>query len=123
MRSLLEPLPETLAAWHAQGCPDPYVEVRHELTCTLVGTLEHQWASPAEARVLVRVRLVLDRLAVDPERGLDLDEAIRRARAARRRSIRPCAVCGDRIPPEHGERVDGAVICHGCQSSRFGVVF
>lgn len=120
MRSLLDPLPETLERWEAEGCPDPWVEVRRELTCILVGTLETGWEGPARPVARLRVRGVLPAVADQAS----VDEAIAAATRARRRSIRPCAVCGESTPPEHGRRMDGdGFVCHGCMTSRFGVVF
>jgi len=53
-----------------------------------------------------------------------LERAIAAAERARRRSIRPCAFCGDPTPPEHGERDDEhGFVCHGCMSGHLGVVF
>ena len=57
-----------------------------------------------------------------------LDE-IRRIIGNRRRSYRRCHFCGEKTPPEFGERtaiVDGEpnrFACHGCMSSELGVVF
>ena len=120
LRSLLEPLPETLERWEMEGYPDPYVEVRRELTCTIVGTLETAWQGPHNPVPMLRVRSVLPASADEVE----LHEAIEAATRARLRSIRPCAICGDPTPPEHGRRMaDAGFVCHGCMSSRFGVVF
>lgn len=120
LRSFLEPLPETLERWEMEGYPDPYVEVRRELTCTIVGTLETEWRGPARPVPTLRVRVVLP-AGVDE---VDLHAAITAATRARQRSIRPCAACGEPTPPEHGSRIaDVGFVCHGCMSSRFGVVF
>lgn len=122
---VLAPLPETLDRWAAEGHPDVLVEVREELTCWVVGTLEGRWTSPYGCEPVVRPRSVVDRLArldgPDPEQALA--EAIVRAERARRRSIRPCVDCGDPFPPEHGDRLEGGFTCHGCMERGHGVVF
>jgi len=122
---VLAPLPETLDRWAAEGHPDVLVEVREELTCWVVGTLEGRWTSPYGCEPVVRPRSVVDRLGrpggARPER--ELAEAVARAEHARRRSIRPCVECGERLPPEHGSRLERGFTCHGCMSSRHGVVF
>lgn len=133
MRSLLAPLPETLDRWAAAGHPDPFVEVRHELTCVVIGTLETLWDGPASPLPVVRVRAVVPSpLAVasmDHRHGLRwdrtrLERAIAAAERARRRSIRPCALCDEPTPPEHGERDDEhGFACHGCMERHLGVVF
>jgi len=126
VKSLLEPLPETLEQWEAEGCPDVFVEVRRELTCVVVGTLETRWHGPATPVAAVRVRAVLPLMG---EFGLDdpatrLERAIEAARRARERSLRPCVFCGKPTPPEHGERdTERGFVCHGCMSTHLGVVF
>ena len=125
MHDRIEPLPESLGRWWAAGPGDVVVEVREELTCWVVGTLEERWTGPHECRPVVHPRAVVDRLArpdgPDPEQALA--EAIARAERARRRSIRPCVECGERLPPEHGSRLERGFTCHGCMSSVHGVVF
>lgn len=125
MPSFLQPLPETIDDWVAAGCPEVFVEVREELTCTIVGTVELQWDSPFSTYPAVHVRQVLARPIFESpfERGPSLDEAIRRAERARRRSIRPCVHCGDRTPPEHAMTCEHGYVCHGCASRHHDVVF
>ena len=125
MHDHLEPLPETLERWADAGYPDVLVEVREELACWVVGTLEGRWIGPSECRPIVRPRAVVDRLhrpdGLDPE--LELTAAVTRAEQARRRSIRPCVDCGDPFPPDHGDRLEGGFTCHGCMERGHGVVF
>lgn len=125
MHDRLEPLPETLERWPAAGPGDVVVEVREELTCWIVGTLEERWAGPHTCEPVVHPRAVVDRLArfgdLTPQQALA--EAITRAERARRRSIRPCVGCGRRLPPEHGARLEDGFTCHGCMERLHGVVF
>jgi hypothetical protein len=60
------------------------------------------------------------------------DEAIKEARRIlriRRRSYRRCYFCGERTPPEWGERdacgddQGSHFVCHGCISTELGLVF
>ncbi|MGA0121882.1 MAG: hypothetical protein ACO3KD_02585 [Gaiellales bacterium] len=104
------------------GDDDVRVEVREELTCTLVGTIEASWVHPSEAIPVLRVRAVVEN---EPRDDLErrVAEAVERARRARRRSIRPCADCGEPTPPEHATDVDGVRVCHGCASAHHGIVF
>ncbi len=60
------------------------------------------------------------------------EEALQEARRIlrnRRRSYRRCHFCGEKTPPEWGERAvvddDGVehFVCHGCMSKELGVVF
>ena len=132
-RILLEPLPETIAAWTAAGCPDVFSEVRLGEGCMIVGTIEIAWDGPDSPRPVVRVREVVG--APDPRAPApllvggrfpvhgELIAAVDRAEQARRRSIRPCADCGEPIPPERGEPMASGFTCHGCMEGRHGVVF
>lgn len=125
MPSFLDPLPETIDDWEAAGRPDVFVEVRDELTCTIVGTVEWQWDGPCEMYPAVHVRQVLPKFIFGPmrDRGPSLEEAIRRAERARRRSIRPCVHCGERTAPEHAMTCEHGYVCHGCASRHHDVCF
>lgn len=125
MRDLLEPLPDTVDRWEAAGRPHVLVEVREELTCWVVSTLEGYWAHVYECVPMARPRAVVDRLGSPRGEAPDaaLAHAVARAEKARRRSIRPCADCGEPTPPEHGARMDSGFCCHGCMSGNHGVVF
>jgi len=137
--SLLPPLPETIAAWHDAGCPDVFAEVREGVDCWIVGTVELAWRGPAAAEPMIRVREVVpatgaadanclpsvplaDGLVLRPPDPV-LTAALARAEHARRRSIRPCADCGDPTPPEHGARLEHGFTCHACMERGHGVVF
>lgn len=135
--ALLEPLPETIAAWHDSGCPDVFAEVRDAMGCWIVGTMEIKWVSPYSTRPVVRVRevvphspLAADEPTVTLAGGFvlhppspELIAAIARAETARRRSMRPCADCGEATPPEHGAALEHGFTCHGCMERNHGVDF
>jgi hypothetical protein len=123
MPSLLEPLPETLDRWEAEGHPDVLVEVRRELTVAIVGTLEAQWHGHVPMPA-VRVRAVVPLLPTPDSRAPTIEEAVQASEQARRRSIHPCAFCGEPTPPEHGSRFEEhGLVCHGCMERHLGVVF
>lgn len=58
----------------------------------------------------------------DPTDG-EIAAALRDAERRRRRSLRACADCGERVAPERGSMIHGAFRCHGCMERHHGVVF